>query len=133
MVEHAASLDWGCLALLCDSYKEGDSSGELQMQPKISPYKVVFEVNAEASDSESVKEDLNQLMLYVNNLLRAKGLSTVLTNVKESKKNLHVPFVIGIDKMSLKNGIVKVTSQVTSLAELVHITELVSHISLYCT
>lgn len=133
MVEHVASLDWGCLALLCDSYKETDSSIELQMQPKISPYKAICKVKIDATNTDSVKEDLNELMLYINHLLRTKGLSTVLTSKKESLGNIHVPFVIAVDKTSLKNGIVKVTSQVTTLAESVHVTELVNHIALHCT
>ena len=135
MVEHVASLDWGCLALLCDSYKETDnnSSIELQMQPKIAPYKAICTVKMDAAEIDSVKQDLNQLVLYINNLLRAKGLSTVLTNERESRGNFHVPFAIAVDRTSLKNGIVKVTSQMTTLAESVHVTDLVNHIALHCT
>lgn len=132
MVEHVASLDWGCLALLCDSCKENDSIG-LQLQPKISPYKAICKVSLESNVTDSIEEDLNQLMLYINNLLRTNGLSTISTSEEDIHVNPHVPFVIAVDETSLKNGIVKVTSQITTLAESVHITQLVNHIASHCT
>ncbi|XP_043475989.1 DNA polymerase subunit gamma-2, mitochondrial-like [Leptopilina heterotoma] len=134
-VEHVASLDWGCLVLLCDSFKETTSCSELQLQPKIAPYKAICKVNLEGNESESIVEDLNQLVLYINNLLRSSGLGTVLINdnlFENISKHLHVPFIIGVDKVSLKSGIVSVTSHVTTLAESVHVSQLIDHIASNC-
>ncbi|XP_051171083.1 DNA polymerase subunit gamma-2, mitochondrial-like [Leptopilina boulardi] len=130
-VEHVTSLDWGCLVLLCDSYKEKAPFPTLQLLPKIAPYKAICKVNVEANERESIIEDLNQLVLYINNLLRTSGLGTILIKDNLSEM-LQVPFVIGVNKVSLRSGIVTVSSHVTTLAESVHVSQLVDYIASYC-
>lgn len=126
MVEHIASLDWGCLALLCDSHK----ANRAYVHPKLTPYKITFHVTKEEDETDSNIEDLNRFVLYLSNMLRTKGISTILTNTERIVERCLIPYVVSVDKTSLKNGIVYVKSCSTTLSEAVHITDLVKYISL---
>lgn len=125
MIEHVASLDWGCLALLCDSYIS-DKSARAYIHPKLSPYKTTFNIMRHETDTE----DLNRFVLYLNNMLRTKGISTILTNTEQIIEMCLIPFVVSVDRTSLKNGIVHVKNRSTTLKEAVHITDLVKYITL---
>lgn len=131
MVEHVASMDWGCLALLCDSHML-DKSTRAYIHPKLSPYKITFHVaRSEDEMTESEVEDLNRFVLYLNNMLRTRGIPTILTKRTEQIVEMClIPYVVSVDKTSLKNGIVHVKNRSTTLSEAVHITDLVKYISL---
>lgn len=129
MVEHVTSLDWGCLALLCDSYML-DKSNRPHIHPKLSPYKITFHVVKQKNETDSDIEDLNRFVLYLSNTLRTKGIPTILTNTEQILEMCLIPYVISVDKASLKNGIVHVKNRSTTLSEEVHITDLVKYISL---
>lgn len=127
MIEHIASLDWGCLALLCDSHML-DQSTSAYIHPKLSPYKTTFHIAKQ--DNETDIEDLNHFVLYLNNMLRAKGISTILTNTERIVEMCLIPFVVSVDRTSLKNGIVHVKNCSTTLKEAIHISDLVKYITL---
>lgn len=127
MIEHVASLDWGCLALLCDSHML-DQSTSAYIHPKLSPYKTTFHIAKQ--DNETDIEDLNRFVLYLNNMLRAKGISTILTNTERIVEMCLIPFVVSVDRTSLKNGIVHVKNCSTTLKEAIHISDLVKYITL---
>ncbi|XP_050464061.1 DNA polymerase subunit gamma-2, mitochondrial [Cataglyphis hispanica] len=127
MIEHVTSLDWGCLALLCDSYMF-DKSTIACIHPKLSPYKTT--VHIEKQDNET-DIDLNRFVLHVNNMFRTKGISTILTNTEKTIEMCLIPFVVSVDKTSLKNGIVYVKNRSTTLKEAVHISDLVKYITLH--
>lgn len=127
MIEHVASLDWGCLALLCDSHML-DQSTSAYIHPKLSPYKTTFHIAKQ--DNEIDIEDLNRFVLYLNNMLRAKGISTILTNTERIVEMCLVPFVVSVDRTSLKNGIVYIKNCSTTLKEAIHISDLVKYITL---
>lgn len=127
MIEHVASLDWGCLALLCDSYML-DKSTSAYIHPKLSPYKTTFHIAKQVNESDV--EDLNRFVLYLNNMLRAKGISTILTNTEQIIEMCLIPFVVSVNKTSLKNGIVHVKNRSTTLKEAVHISDLIKYIIL---
>ncbi|XP_070166835.1 DNA polymerase subunit gamma-2 [Polyergus mexicanus] len=126
MIEHVASLDWGCLALLCDSYML-DKSAIACIHPKLSPYKTTFYIEKQDNETDT---DLNRFVLHVNNMFRAKGISTILTNAEQIIEMCLIPFVVSVDKTSLKNGIVHVKNRSTTLKEAVHISDLVKYIAL---
>ncbi|XP_011636517.1 DNA polymerase subunit gamma-2, mitochondrial [Pogonomyrmex barbatus] len=127
MVEHVASLDWGCLALLCDSHMS-DKSTRAYIHPKLSPYKTTFHIARQENETDSDIEDLNRFVLYLSNALRTRGISTILTNTEQIIEMCLIPYVVSVDKTSLKNGIVHVKNRSTTLAEAVHITDLVKYI-----
>lgn len=129
MVEHVASLDWGCLALLCDSHMS-DKSTRADIHPKLSPYKITFCIGKQESETDSDVEDLNRFVLYLSNMLRTRGIPTILTNTEQIIEMCLIPYVVSVDKTSLKNGIVHVKNRSTTLSEAVHITDLVKYISL---
>lgn len=131
MVEHVASLDWGCLALLSDSYECGENN-QILLNPKISPYKVAFCVTKESNETDSDIQKLNRFVMYLNNTLRTKGLETLLTDTKEVIEMCLVPFVVTVAKTSLKNGIIHITSRSTTLAEAIHFTDLVKYVASQC-
>ena len=64
IVEHVTSIDWGCLAILCNGYIEIDGSKELHIHPKFSPYKVYAKAIIAPEDDETIQRDLNDLTLY---------------------------------------------------------------------
>lgn len=125
IVEHTTSLELAFLALLCDGYAEESKS--LHVHPKLAPYKALITLD-ETSDEEQL-----QLAVYLNNQLRAKSLNTIVSSNNNDANIFQVPYVILIDNDSLKNGIVRVTSQLTTISEKVHITNLVRHVAAYCT
>ncbi|XP_011329074.1 DNA polymerase subunit gamma-2, mitochondrial isoform X1 [Ooceraea biroi] len=129
IVEHVTSLDWGCLALLCDSYMSNKST-RAYIHPKLSPYKTVFRIVKREDDADADAEDLNRFVLYLNNMLRTRGISTVLTDVEEIVEMCLIPFIVSVDGTSLKNGIVHVKNRSTTLEEAVHVTDLVQYITL---
>ncbi|XP_071554246.1 DNA polymerase subunit gamma-2, mitochondrial [Temnothorax nylanderi] len=129
MVEHVASLDWGCLALLCDSHML-DKSNRAYIHPKLSPYKITFHIARQENETDSDIEDLNRFVLYLSNMLRTRGISTILTNTEQIIEMCLIPHVVSVDKTSLKNGVVHVKNRSTTLSETVHITDLVKYISL---
>uniref|UniRef100_A0A0C9RMJ2 Polg2 protein n=1 Tax=Fopius arisanus TaxID=64838 RepID=A0A0C9RMJ2_9HYME len=131
IVEHTASLDWGSLAFLCDAYTPRGISGtcQVKLHPKFSPYKVGFHV-CENVDSKSLEK--SRLLLYLNNLVKAEGIETVVTTSKIGMESLQVPLVVHVDETTLQNGIVKVWSQLTTLHESVHITDLTKYVSSRC-
>ncbi|KAI4486114.1 PREDICTED: DNA polymerase subunit gamma-2, mitochondrial [Polistes canadensis] len=131
MIEHIASLDWGCLALLSDSYEDGKSN-QILLHPKISPYKVAFSVEKENNDTDLDAEKLNRFIIYLNNILRTKGFETILANTKEVIEMCLIPFVVSVTQTSLKNGIIRITSRSTTLAEAIHFTDLAKYIGLRC-
>ncbi|XP_018358071.1 PREDICTED: DNA polymerase subunit gamma-2, mitochondrial [Trachymyrmex cornetzi] len=129
MVEHIASMDWGCLALLCDSHML-DKSTRAYIHPKLCPYKITFHIGKQENETDSDIEDLNRFVLYLNNMLRTRGISTILTNTEQIIEMCLIPYVVSVDKTSLKNGVVHVKNRSTTLSEAVHITDLVKYISL---
>nr|XP_050861847.1 DNA polymerase subunit gamma-2, mitochondrial [Vespula vulgaris] len=132
MIEHVASLDWGCLALLSDSYEDGKSN-QILLHPKISPYKVAFCIEKESNETDSDTEKLSRFIIYLNNILRTKGFETILVNTKEVIEMCLVPFVVTVAQTSLKNGIIHITNRSTTLAEAIHFTDLVKYIALRCS
>ncbi|KAI4499738.1 hypothetical protein M0802_004994 [Mischocyttarus mexicanus] len=132
MIEHIASLDWGCLALLSDSYEDGKSN-QILLNPKISPYKVAFSIERDSNDADLDAEKLNRFIIYLNNILRTKGFETILTNTKEVIEMCLIPFVVTVNQTSLKNGIIRITSRSTTLAEAIHFTDLAQYIGLRCS
>ncbi|KAK2579066.1 hypothetical protein KPH14_002670 [Odynerus spinipes] len=131
MIEHVASLDWGCLALLFDSC-ECDESNRILLHPKISPYKVAFYIARESNEIDLDIEKLNRFIMYLNNTLKTKGLEAILTNTKEVIEMCLVPFVVTVAKTSLKNGIVHITNRSTTLAEAIHFTDLPKYVASQC-
>lgn len=129
IVEHIASLDWGCLALLCDSHMS-DKSTRAYIHPKLSPYKITFRIAKQESETDSDVEDLNRFVLYLSNTLRTRGISTIVMNTEQIVEMCLIPYIVSVDKTSLKNGIVHVKNRSTTLSEAVHITDLVKYISL---
>lgn len=131
MVEHTVSLDWGCLALLCDSL-ESTHQYQMHLHPKLTPYKAtIFSIENE-NETEPQIEELNRLILYLNNLLRTNGISTILTKQNDIIQTYSVPYVITIDKTSLRTGIVHVVDRLTTLTQDVHINDLAKHIVSRC-
>jgi len=128
MVEHVASVDWGCLALLCDSHML-DKSTRAYIHPKLSPYKITFHIAKQKNETDSNIEDLNRFVLYLSNMLRTRGIPTILTNTEQIVEMCLIPYVVSVDKTSLKNGVVYVKNRSTTLSEAVHITDLVKYIS----
>lgn len=131
MIEHIASLDWGCLALLSDSFEYGKTNQTL-LNPKISPYKVAFCITKESNETDLDIEKLNRFIIYLNNTLRTKGFETLLTSTKEVIEMCLVPFVVTVAKTSLKNGIIHIKSRSTTLAEAIHFTDLVKYVASHC-
>ncbi|KAG5309620.1 GATC amidotransferase, partial [Acromyrmex insinuator] len=129
MIEHIASMDWGCLALFCDSHML-DKSTRAYIHPKLCPYKITFHIGKQENETDSDIEDLNRFVLYLNNMLRTRGISTILTNTEQIVEMCLIPYVVSVDKTSLKNGVVHVKNRSTTLSEAVHITDLVKYISL---
>jgi len=132
LIEHIASLDWGCLAMLCDGFETTGDEVELKIHPKLSPYKVGLYL--ERTENDDLKsQEKSRLILYLNNLLKAKGVETVLTRSKRGIETFHTPLNVTVDDTSLQNGIVRVTSQLTTIAEAVHITDLPKYVAARCT
>ena len=130
MVEHIVSLDWGCLALLCDAY-DMDKSTKMHIHSKLAPHKVAFYIK-KYNEMNSQDDDLNRFVLYLNNMLRTKGLNTILTSSEQVIDTCLVPFIVLVDRTSLENGIIHVTNRSTTLSEAIHITDLVKYISMHC-
>ena len=130
MVEHIVSLDWGCLALLCDAY-DTDKSTKMRIHSKLAPHKVAFYIK-KYNEMNSQDDDLNRFVLYLNNMLRTKGLNTILTSSERVIDTCLVPFIVLVDRTSLENGIIHVTNRSTTLSEAIHITDLVKYISMHC-
>ncbi|XP_012283993.1 DNA polymerase subunit gamma-2, mitochondrial [Orussus abietinus] len=129
LIEHTASLDWGCLTLLCDGYDKIGGSQELHIHPKLSPYKVAFKINSEGG--ENIQE-LNDLIMYISNIIKKEGIATVLTSTKEGLESLYTPFIVIVDDESLEHGIVKVISRLTTIGESVHITNIAQYFTVRC-
>lgn len=128
IVEHVASLDWGCLALLCDSHMS-DKSTRAYIHPKLAPYKTTFHMAKQDNEDDSSVEDLRRFILYLNGMLRTKGIHTILTDTERVVETCLIPFVVSVDRTSLKNGIVHVESRSTTLREAVHITDLTKYVA----
>ncbi|XP_054015899.1 DNA polymerase subunit gamma-2, mitochondrial [Hylaeus anthracinus] len=128
MVEHTVCLDWGCLALLCDAY-DTDESARMQIHFKLAPHKVAICIEERKNDVGN--DDLNRFVLYLNNMLRTKGLNTILTSPCVVDTCL-VPFVVLVHRTSLENGIIRITNRSTTLSEAIHITDLANYIIKYC-
>ncbi|CAG5092811.1 Similar to BRAFLDRAFT_270748: Glutamyl-tRNA(Gln) amidotransferase subunit C [Cotesia congregata] len=134
IIEHKTSLDWGSLALLCDAYdpESPENPSQLKLNPKLSPYKVGFHLPFTCEESSDMSEKKRRFMLYLNNLLRSKGIETIFTTSLKGIKSFQVPLIITVDDTSLQNGIIQVWNQLTTLAESVHITELPKYILSRC-
>lgn len=132
MIEHIASLDWGCLTMLCDGFEATGNTAELKLHPKLSPYKVGFYLEHTEDQEDSKSQQKSRLILYLNNLLKAKGVESVLTRSKRGIETFHVPLTVTVDDESLQNGIVKVTSHLTTIAESVHVTDLPKYVAARC-
>jgi len=89
----------------------------------------MFHVTKQENDSDSDVEELNRFVLCLNNMLRAKGISTILTDVEHIVETYLIPFVVSVNKTSLKNGVVHVKSCSTILEKAVHVTDLVRYIT----
>lgn len=130
MVEHTVSLDWGCLALLCDAY-DINSSKKL-IHSKLAPHKVAFHVKRSNNEENTQNDDLNRFVLYLNNMLKTKGLNTILTTSEQIIDTCLVPFTVSVDTTSLENGIIYIKDRSTTLSEAIHVTDLVKYITLRC-
>ncbi|KAL7288678.1 hypothetical protein TKK_0017405 [Trichogramma kaykai] len=132
IVEHTLSLDWGCLTLLCDGYIEIEDSKELQMHPKLLPYKAYCKPIISPSDEKNIQEDVCDLSIYITDLLRKQGIDSILMNEAKKPEIFRVPYVITVDSESLKTGLCKLNCQRTLCGEIVHITDLAKRVSDYC-
>ncbi|XP_031838573.1 DNA polymerase subunit gamma-2, mitochondrial [Nomia melanderi] len=131
MVEHVLSLDWGCLALLCDAY-DVDERATIRIHSKLAPHKVAIHIKNLQNETNIGNDDLNRFVLYLNNMLRTKGLNTILTTSEEVVNVCLVPFIVLVDRTSLENGIIHVTNRSTTLNQAIHITDLVKYITMHC-
>ncbi|XP_015434737.1 PREDICTED: DNA polymerase subunit gamma-2, mitochondrial [Dufourea novaeangliae] len=131
MVEHVVSLDWGCLALLCDAYDINETA-KMHIHPKLAPHKVAIHIKKSKNEATVGNDDLNRFVLYLNNMLRKKGLNTILTSSEEVVNMCLVPFIVLVDRTSLENGIIYVTNRSTTLSQAIHITDLVKYIIMHC-
>ncbi|XP_076649024.1 DNA polymerase subunit gamma-2, mitochondrial [Halictus rubicundus] len=131
MVEHVLSLDWGCLALLCDAY-DVDETAKMHIHSKLAPHKVAIHIKKSDNETNTGSDDLNRFVLYLNNMLRTKGLNTILTISEEVVNACLVPFIVLVDRTSLENGIIHVTNRSTTLNQAIHITDLVKYITMHC-
>lgn len=131
MVEHKVSLDWGCLALLCDAYDMNKSS-KTHLHSKLAPHKVAFHIKSSNNEENTQNDDLNRFVLYLNNMLRTKGLNTILTTSEKIIDTCLIPFVVSVDTTSLENGIIYIRDRSTTLSEAIHVTDLVKYIILRC-
>lgn len=130
MVEHTVSLDWGCLALLCDAYNT-DKSTKMHIHSKLAPHKVALYIKR-CDVTNTQNDDFDRFVLYLNNMLRAKGLNTIITSSEQIIDTCIVPFVVSVDRTSLENGIIHVTNRLTTLNEAIHITDLVKYVIMHC-
>ncbi|XP_015109961.1 DNA polymerase subunit gamma-2, mitochondrial-like [Diachasma alloeum] len=132
-VEHTASLDWACLAFLCDAYTPADATTpcQLKLHPKFTPYKVGFQIHP-PDDPDSKSQEKSRLLLYLNNLVKAEGIETVVTTSECGLTALQVPLVVVVDDTTLQNGLIRVWSQLTTLHETIHITHLTKYVSARC-
>ena len=131
MIEHSVSLDWGCLALLCDTYDISKKT-KMHIHSKLAPHKIAFRIKRPSNDANVQNNDLNRFVLYLNNMLKTKGMNTILTTSEQIIDTCLVPFIVSVDETSLENGIIYVMDRSTTLSESVHITDLVNHISMRC-
>lgn len=113
-IEHGSSLDWGCLALLRDAV---DSGPRGYMQPRLAAHKVAFLVRDQG-------DDLDRFVLYLKNSVKARGVDAIVTNSKLVIDAFLVPFLVVVERSSLEDGILRVASRATTLAEQVHATDL---------
>ncbi|XP_058807843.1 DNA polymerase subunit gamma-2, mitochondrial [Phymastichus coffea] len=132
IVEHTMSLDWGCLTLLIDGYTEYKGNKELQVHPRLSPYKAYCKAIISPDDDERTKNDLNDLTLFVIHKLREEGVESVIMNNIEKPEIFQVPYIITVDKETLKTGLLKMVSQRTWCGEIVHITHLAKRMNELC-
>ncbi|XP_057321284.1 DNA polymerase subunit gamma-2, mitochondrial [Microplitis mediator] len=134
IIEHKASLDWGSLALICDAYNLLSEECQLKLNPKLSPYKVGFHIPSRSDESSDLlSEKKRRFMLYLNNLLKSKGVETIVSTSLKGIESFQVPLVVTVDDKSLENGIIKVWNQLTTLAESVHITDLPKYVLSRCS
>jgi hypothetical protein len=89
----------------------------------------MFHVAKQENDSDSDIEELNRFVLYLNNMLRTKGISTILTNVEQIVETYMIPFIVSVNKTSLKDGIVHVKNCSTIFEKAIHVTDLVQYIT----
>ncbi|KAJ8682701.1 hypothetical protein QAD02_018493 [Eretmocerus hayati] len=132
IVEHVTSLDWGCLTLLCDGYVEIEGSKELQMHPTLMPFKVYCKAIVDHEDDENTKKDLNDLTLYLIELLREKNVESIIMNNAKKPDKIRVAYIITVNSESLKTGLVKLVCQRTLCGEDVHITDIVQRVLYLC-
>lgn len=118
------SLDWGCLTLLCDGYMEINGSKEIQIHPKLMPYKAYCKAIVSPDDDESTRQDLDYLTLYIIELLREKNIESVIINKVNNYDAFRVPYVVTVDSDSLKTGLVNLVCQRTMCGETVHMTDI---------
>lgn len=131
LVEHTISLDWSCLALLCDA-RDMNKSTRMHVHSKLAPHKVAFHIDRTNNENNAQNDDLNRFVLYLNNMLRTKGLNTLLTTSEQIIDTCLVPFIVLVDTTSLENGIIHIRDRSTTLSEAIHVTDLVKYISLRC-
>ncbi|KOC61237.1 DNA polymerase subunit gamma-2, mitochondrial [Habropoda laboriosa] len=131
MVEHMMSLDWGTLALLSDAH-DTNKSTKMHIHSMLAPHKVAFHIKRSNNEVNAQSDDLNRFVLYLNNMLRTKGLNTLLTTSEQIIDTCLVPFIVLVDTTSLENGIVHVRDRSTTLSEAVHITDLVKYLIMRC-
>lgn len=131
MVEHIVSLDWGCLALLCDAH-DSNKTTRVHIHSKLAPHKVAFSIKRSDNEANAKNDGLNRFVLYLNNMLRTKGLNTILTGSEQIIDTCLVPFIVSVDATSLDNGIIHVRDRSTTLNEAIHVTDLVKYIIMRC-
>ncbi|XP_063972070.1 DNA polymerase subunit gamma-2, mitochondrial [Diachasmimorpha longicaudata] len=133
IVEHMTSLDWACLTFLCDAYTPSDTHTpcQLKLHPKFSPYKVGFQI-LPSDDPDSKSQEKSRLLLYLNTLLKAEGIETVVATSEKGMETLQVPLIVVVDDMTLQNGLIRVWSQLTTLHETIHMTDLIKYVSSRC-
>lgn len=98
----------------------------------MSPYKIGFFIQPSTEELDSKSQEKSRLLLYLNNQLKSKGIETIVTKTREAIKSFQVPLIVTVDDASLQNGIVQVWSQLTTLAESVHITNLCNYVLKRC-
>ena len=120
------------MAILCDGYIEIDGSKELHIHPKFSPYKAYAKAIIAPEDDETIQRDLNDLTLYIIQLLREEGIESIFMNDAKKPEVFQVPYIITVNNESLKSGLVKLVCQRTLCGETCHITDMAKRMYNLC-
>lgn len=102
------------------------------MHPKLMPYKAYSKAIISPDDDETVKHDLNDLTLYIIELLRKEGIDSIIMNNIQKPEIFRVPYIVTVNNESLKTGLVKLVCQRTLCGEIVHITNMAKRMQVLC-